>query len=249
MPSQPLANASPKITIAMLTFNRLNATAWCLESLLPTLDGRDEVTLVIRDQGSTDGTTRYLTDLRGFDVNVQLELGANLGVVGGRAAMHLAIAESEPDVVVYLDSDVVVLDPQWLDHLTAHFADERVGAAGPAGSYVRWGWDSAPGADFLPAFRGRCEVVSGWCLAVRWSLFAEASLAWDLDNYSPRWEEDSDLCLQVAHAGYEVRCTGDVGLQHVAGNSGDVAGLRTKTLRAFRDKWAGKGLIRAEGGY
>ena len=225
----------------------MNATAWCLESLLPTINGRDEVTLVIRDQGSTDGTARYLSDLRGFDVNVQLELGENLGVVGGRAAMHLAIAESEPELVVYLDSDVVVFDPLWLERLKVHFADGKVGAAGPAGSYVRWGTD--PAADFLPAFKGRCDVVSGWCLAVRWNLFAAGRLAWDLGNYSPRWEEDSDLCLQVAHAGWEIRCTGDIGLEHVAGNSGDVAGLRAKTLRAFRDKWAGKGLIRAEGGY
>ncbi len=215
-----------------------------------TLRGHN-VELMVLDNASTDGTAGFVADLpitmrSRLPVTVRLE-DSNLGVAAGRQKLAQF---ADGDVLLFLDSDVVVADvmeTSWLKQLLAPFADEAVGVVGTAGSMVMFGTDEQQQSTmFTPSGPGKCDVVSGWCMAVRAGLFQY--VAFDTE-YGLFFEEDSDLCMQVREKGYDVVQVDVEGIDHHPGNSGAEYADRRKTLQRFRDKWEGKGLIKMEGGW
>jgi GT2 family glycosyltransferase len=243
--------AAPTVSILMLTHNRLEQTIQCLDSLERTLRGHN-VELMVLDNASTDGTERFVADLpilmrSRLPVTVKLE-DTNLGVAAGRQKLA-QFAEGE--ILLFLDSDVVVADvmeTNWLKQLLAPFADESVGVVGTAGSMVIFATDASNQVPtiFTPSGTGKCDVVSGWCMAVRAGLFQH--VAFDM-QFSPRWEEDADLCLQVREKGYDVVQVDVDGLEHVPGNDGAEFVDRRGSLQKFRNKWEGQNVVRMEGGW
>mgnify|MGYP000541270640 FL=1 len=219
----------------------------CLSSLESTLR-RFNVELMALDNASNDGTQEFVADLpltlrSRLPVSVRLE-AANLGVAVGR---QLLANNADGDVFLFLDSDVQITDGGWLEQLLAPFEDDKVGVVGTAGSMVAWA-DSANQQHtmFLPSGEGKCDVVSGWCMAVRAGLFQH--IAFD-SEYGMFFEEDSDLCLQVRACGYDVVQANILGIEHQPGNSGVEYANRSQTLERFRKKWQGKGVVKIEGGW
>jgi len=211
----------------------------CLESLTDTL-ARPDVALFILDQASSDGTAEYIAAHSSAGVwNYQ----HNSGVAKGRQMM-LEDADLSP-IIVFLDSDVVVKDAGWLDKLAAALEPENVGIAGPAGSFVRWLPESSS-VDYVPAPAGECDVLSGWCQAFKREL-VQIGVALDLD-YGKFWEEDSDFCMQIREAGWDVICTGDIGVMHQPAASGDT-GNRQFNLERFFGKWFAMGLTKSQEAY
>ena len=235
----------------MLTHNRLESTIRCLDSLDHTLRGHN-VELMVLDNASTDGTEGFVADLpivmrSRIPVTVRLE-DANLGVAQGRQVLASA---ADGDIFLFLDSDVVVADvmeTNWLKQLLVAFEDETVGVVGTAGSMVMFATSAdAQETVFVPAEVGRCDVVSGWCMAVRASLFQH--VAFDVATFNPRWEEDADLCLQVRALGYDVVMVAVDGIEHVPGNDGAELVNRRDSLRKFALKWQDKNVVKMEGGW
>lgn len=207
---------------------------------------------MVLDNASTDGTAGFVADLpivmrSRLPVTVRLE-DSNLGVAAGRQKLAQF---ADGDVLLFLDSDVVVADvmgTSWLRQLLAPFADEAVGVVGTAGSNVIFATDgnNQQPTVFVPSGAGKCDVVSGWCMAVRAGLFQYVRFD---TEYGLFFEEDSDLCMQVREKGYDVVMVAVDGIEHQPGNSGAEYADRRKTLQRFRDKWEGKGLIKMEGGW
>ena len=100
---------------------------------------------------------------------------------------------------------------------------------------------------FVPSGAGKCDVVSGWCMAVRASLFQH--VGFDVETFSPRWEEDADLCLQVRALGYEVVQVDVDGIEHQPGNDGAELTNRRDSLRKFAAKWKDRNVVKMEGGW
>lgn len=231
--------------MCVLTHNRLQTAQRLIEQIEGTLP-RD-VELLILDNGSTDGTAEFVADLPDLvrETNLRVFLEAeNLGVAGGRNALVKQLDE-KVRTVIFLDEDVIVEDVDWIVPLRKALEAEEIGIAGPAGSYIEW---TDIGAKFHPADRRPCDVVSGWCFAVKREVF-ELGATFDEAGYGLFWEEDSDFCLQARDVGFDVVCTGPIGLRHEAAQSGDKPGARAANLARFREIWHGLGLIRAEGGY
>lgn len=228
------------ISILMLTHNRLETVKACVESLKNTRAAFDD--LIILDNGSTDGTWEWL--IASFD-KIQFRHYAltcsvlNLGVASGRQRLTDSIAET--DILLFLDSDVIVHSAALFDKIRAVFADEAVGVVGCGGSYIDWSHEHP----FFPAPIGKVDVVQGWCMAIRRELFS--AIAFDT-GYGLFGEEDSDICLQARSHGFDVVSISSTGLiEHKADQSANTD--RPITLKRFHDKWAGKGLTLAEGGY
>ena len=206
---------------------------------------------MVLDNASTDGTERFVADLpltmrSRLPVSVRLQ-AANLGVAVGR---QLLANNADGEIFLFLDSDVVITEDRWLAQLLEPFTDEAVGVVGTAGSMVTFpeqGEARPAPTQFLPSGAGKCDVVSGWCMAVRAGLFQH--VAFDVERFSPRWEEDADLCLQVRACGYDVVQATVTGIEHQPGNDGAADVDRQESLRKFREKWQGKGVIKMEGGY
>lgn len=227
-----------KYSLLFLTYNNRQKVMRCFDSLRATLE-RADVECIVLDNGSDDGTPELLIAEHGAHLRM-IRSPENLGVAGGRAEL---LKHASGDIILFLDSDIWVDNPQWLEKITAPLADETVGLVGVMGCNVDWLYPLL----FRPVQEGECDVVSGWCQAFRRELVS-AGLHLDTD-YGLFWTEDSDFCLQVQDMGFFVRCVHGAGIHHISAESGAHLGDKQKTLERFRAKWQGKGLVKCEGGY
>lgn len=102
------------VNIGMVTFNRLDFTKAALTSLFKHTCFPHVITVV--DNGSTDGTPAYLTELhrQGFITNLIL-LPENVGVA---KASNLAWSlVPDADYYLKLDNDIVIQKPGWLEKM------------------------------------------------------------------------------------------------------------------------------------
>lgn len=227
-----------KYSLLFLTYNNRQKVMRCFETLRATLE-RADVECIVLDNGSDDGTPELLMSEYGKHLRM-IRSPENLGVSGGRAEL---LKHATGEILLFLDSDVWVTDPQWLEKITAPLADADVGMVGVMGCTVDWLYPLL----FKPSPEGECDVVSGWCQVFRRDLL-NAGLHLDTD-YGLFWTEDSDFCLQIQDMGFFVRCVHGAGIHHIAAESGKhLADMQANHAR-FRAKWQGKGLVKAEGGY
>jgi GT2 family glycosyltransferase len=106
-----------KVNITIVTYNRLECTKRCLESIFKTAGF--PFVLNIIDNGSIDGTPRYLQELRSHVdasiVNVVL-LKRNMGV---SVAYNLGWDQCPADYYMKIDNDVEFIREGWLAELVA----------------------------------------------------------------------------------------------------------------------------------
>lgn len=235
-------------SIVILAWNAWEHTEACLHSLRPTLRAGDQVIVV--DNGSEDGTK---DGLRAFDwVEVRTN-AVNRGFAGG---CNQGAELATNDVVVFLNNDTI-LAQGWLDELTAPFADETVGAAGPRSDNVsgyqrilgvplpsvdRSGFD-AFASQRRAEFTGQTtptERLVGFCLAVRTEAFRT------VQGFDERYEvggyEDDDLCRKLMAEGHRLVVAEGSYLHHHAhatfdANEVDWAEQELENKKRFQAKW------------
>jgi glycosyltransferase involved in cell wall biosynthesis len=228
-----------RLSLLFLTYNRRGIVARCFQSLISTLDDPG-VEWRILDNGSTDGTAEWLLKFAAqYPGQVHVTLRAdNTGVAGGR---DILFRQARGDVIVSMDSDVEAVRDGWLDRLLAPLDDPQVGLCGIGGNWLTNGWkwyEPTP-----EGYVGPCDVVSGYCQVFHRSVLNEG-VALDL-MFSPFWHEDTDFAMQILSLGYQVYCTGDIGLMHIYSGTGDDGTGREKQ-KYLASKWAGKGLVKFE---
>src|ERR1035437_4840537 len=115
----------PPITIVILTWNALDYTKGCLESLRAYTDYPD-YRVIVADNGSSDGTIEYLRSLPWVKVLLN---GDNLGFAAGNNRA-IRIADPASDVVL-LNNDTELHQPDWLARLQAcAYASPDIGVVG-----------------------------------------------------------------------------------------------------------------------
>lgn len=104
-----------RVNIIVTTFNRINLTRICLETLLETTGPHCIVTVV--DNASSDGTEAYLTAMaeRSDRIRVYV-LARNMGVSVG---VNLGLASVDADYHVKLDNDIELRKPGWVEEMIA----------------------------------------------------------------------------------------------------------------------------------
>jgi glycosyltransferase involved in cell wall biosynthesis len=91
---------TPTISILMSAYNRERYVAEAVKSVLAQTRGDFE--LIVRDDGSTDGTLDAIRAAADEDPRVRVMTGANLGVCG---SLNLAAAEARGRYIGWVDSD------------------------------------------------------------------------------------------------------------------------------------------------
>jgi len=210
--SRPSASEGITCSIIIPVWNKLELTVQCLTALASTVESSYEVIVV--DNGSTDGTTEFLSSLSG-DVQI-IRNQENLGFA---KACNQGAQAAKGKYLVFLNNDTIPLKG-WLRALVSEVdgcAD--VGIVGSKllyqdGTIQHAGvvLDRTGGRPYhiykgfpsdLPCVNQRREyqVVTGACLLIRQPLFMELG---GFDEGFRNSFEDVDLCLKARERGYRV---------------------------------------------
>jgi GT2 family glycosyltransferase len=196
-----------------------------LERCLPTLAGQD-ATVVVVDNGSTDGTVDWLA--RAWpDVRV-VALDRNLGFA---AAVNRGVAAGAGDAVLLVNNDVEC-DPGFVARLVAPLADPAVGSV--AGLLLR------PGRTAVDSYGIAVDrTLAGWarCAGAPWpcelderglagpsggaAAYRRAALeaVGGFDEALFAYSEDVDLALRLRAAGWRAAGAPDAVGIHLGGAS------------------------------
>ncbi|MBS1879733.1 MAG: glycosyltransferase family 2 protein [Actinobacteria bacterium] len=255
-PPAPQWDAPPRLgrgsaSVVVVTYGGLPFNRLCLETVLAHSADVD-LELIVVDNGSSDGTTEYLTRLSRADARVRVLLnGRNTGFA---AACNQGLGLAGGEHLVLLNNDTMV-PPGWLPRLIAHLRNPEVGLVGPVtnrigneaeieADYRRWG-------EYLDfAARRAHEFAGDWlelrspamyCLALRRETFLRLG---PLDErYEVGLLEDDDYADRARAAGYQQRCVEDVVVHHFGEASFGhlvAGGEYGRILRANQSRYAEK---------
>jgi glycosyltransferase involved in cell wall biosynthesis len=94
--SEPISSDSPLVVVVLSTFNGERYLDEQFASLFSQT--HENIDIIVRDDGSSDGTTRLLERVAAENKNVTLHLGENVGVV----ASFLDLLDMVPDTADYV---------------------------------------------------------------------------------------------------------------------------------------------------
>jgi len=202
---------SPLVSIIMLTFNGLEFTHQCLDSILKYADVPYE--LLIIDNASRDGTREFLKRLENVKITYNNE---NVGFGEGcNQGARSAISK----YLLFLNNDTIVTGG-WLSALveTAE-SNSDMGAVGSkilflngliqeaGGVILKSGVCKTPGRGDYPfedkyLYLREVDHCSATCLLVARNLFEDIG-GFD-KRYSPAYYEDIDLSMAIRDRGYKI---------------------------------------------
>ncbi len=214
-----------KTSIIILTYNNLNYTKKCIESIKKYTKNKDYEIIVI-DNNSTDNTKDYLKELKNIKVIYNKE---NLGFPKG-CNQGIQIADKENDILL-LNNDTIVTT-NWLDNLKiALYSSDKIGATGSVCNKD----ENRQGIDFK--YDGLEEMqklakennisnpdkweekifLIGFCILIKREVIDKLK---ELDeNYSPGYIEDNDLSLRIIKLGYKLILCHDSFIHHYLGTA------------------------------
>ena len=244
-----------RVTIIVLTWNGLEYTCACLDSLRAHTPLGDGVQVLVVDNGSTDGTLPYL---RSLDWIRLIENGKNLGFVRGN---NVGIRVTPPGHdILLLNNDIVIPQDGWLEEIqrVAYSADDigivgcrlilpdgrllHAGAYMPLGSF--WGQQIGSLEKDVNQYNADRDVqgVVGACMYIKRVVLDAIG---PLNEVFFSYFEDTDYCLGAAEAGFRTVCAGGVTLIHHENvttriNRVNFSKMFRRSQKIFRKRWERK---------
>lgn len=238
-----------RINIAMLTYNALDYTKMCIESIRKNT--RADFNIFVLDNGSKDETRPWLAT-QTFPNFFYEYSEKNSGVPGGRNQLIEIITPHLPEdgFIVFLDNDMELL-PGWDDVYLSFFEDHpEAGIASAFGhrmiirQYYR---ELLP----PPPYTAPVDVAcGGFCCWIR-AAAVKAVKTFD-ENLGLFWHEDDDFSIRTIGAGFDVYSLPHAPVIHHehksgAANPGIKAGGSPKNQVYLCEKWRKLGLVDSEG--
>jgi len=213
----------PRISVVVLTYNNLELTKACLDSIERYTD-YPNLELIVVDNASTDGSQAFLTELK--KKNDKFKLILNDKNVGFAAGNNLGLKASTGDYIVMLNNDTVVT-PGWLATLLRHLrSDSGIGIIGPVtnniGNEAKINITYPSTDQMLPVAIAYTldhmgehiplRTAAFFCVMMPRRVFEEVG---DLDEAFGRgFFEDDDYCRRVEQAGMRIVFAEDVFIHH-----------------------------------
>jgi len=242
----------PKISIIIPTFDQVNFLKKCLSSIESKSTYKNyEIIIVTNNLDENSEMRKFLRTVKNrvliFDGNY------SFGAVNNYAAQ-----EADGEFLLFLNDDVEIVSPNWLEALLKLGLDERVGAVGAkllfpdgklqeAGAIVwengtAWNYGRNGKADDLNFnFVRDVDYCSAACLLVRKITFKKIR-GFDL-RYTVAYCEDTDLCQTIKDLGYRILYQPLACVIHHEGRTAgtDVeSGIKSYQIqneRKFKEKW------------
>lgn len=236
-----------KTSIIILTYNKLEYTIQCIESIRRfTKAGSYE--LIVVDNNSTDGTKEWLLSQK--DIHPILN-NSNLGFPKG---CNQGIEVASGEAILLLNNDTIVTK-NWLNNLLECLnSEESIGAVGCVTnncSYAQSIPVSYKNIDEMHVFASsfnqsdaskweeRLKLV-GFCYLVKRSVIDEVGI---LDErFTPGNYEDDDLSVRIRKAGYKLLLCKDTFIHHFGSvsfgsNSNYFRQVLAINAKKFEEKW------------
>ena len=246
----PVPNPAPKVSVIVLTRDRLGLLRRCVDSLMGITD-YPSVELIIVDNGSAKPTTiDYLASL-------ESEGRANVlrapGPFNFSALNNLAARVSTGGLVCLLNNDVEIVEPDWLREMVSHALRPGVGIVGAKllysdetvqhGGVFLWGEycarhihvglpRNAAGSYGRALSVQTLSAVTGACMVMRREIYRAVN---GLDEDFAVDFNDIDLCMRVGAAGYRTVWTPHAVLLHHESASRGSFMTRRKAKRYHRE--------------
>jgi cellulose synthase/poly-beta-1,6-N-acetylglucosamine synthase-like glycosyltransferase len=118
----------PTVTVVIPMFNEGEAIRETLSSLLASDYAKDKLKIVCVDDCSTDNSYEIAREVARASGG-QLQVIRNRVNLGKRRSINRAVRATDSEIIVSVDSDVVV-DPDAIRQLTRRFTDDRIAAVG-----------------------------------------------------------------------------------------------------------------------
>ncbi|WP_303697821.1 glycosyltransferase [Brevundimonas naejangsanensis] len=227
--------ASGSAAVLIPTKDNLDLLRPCIESIEKHREANQTlIEIIVIDHESSDPDTRtYLDDLQARGAARVLPFS---GAFNWALMNNLAAAETQADVLVFLNNDTVVISPDWIDVLCSEARRPEIGVVGArllyrdgAIQHAGFVWREAvsgflvhdgvgaPGAE--GGYMGRHALahasiaVTGACMAVEASKFKELG-GFDSASF-PVEGNDVDLCLRAWNRNYRVLYAPGATLYHL----------------------------------
>lgn len=208
-----------KTSIVILTYNKLEYTKLCIESIRNFTDP-ESYEIIVVDNHSTDGTVEWLKE------QIDIMTIFNQENVGFPKGCNQGIEISTGENILLLNNDVVVTY-HWLENLTtALYHSDDVGAVGPVTNSASY-YSAIPvdykSIDEMQKFAYRYNTSNqdqweerlkliGFCLLIKKSVVDQIGL---LDErFTPGNFEDDDYSYRIKLAGFKLVICKDTFVHH-----------------------------------
>lgn len=243
----------PKVSVIVLTYNNLNFTKLCLNSLLHWSD-YPNLEIIIVDNNSSDDTPEYLAELNARYPTIQvIQNKTNEGFAKGN---NIGLIAATGDYLVLLNNDTIVT-PGWILTMLRHLqADPSIGLIGAVTnnigneakidiSYQLLDENMLPNilAHTIPHMgqKFKLRTAAFFCVMMSRKVFQQVGL---LDeNYGRGYFEDDDYCRRIDQLGLKIACAEDVFIHHHLSASfnqipdQDKQALFEKNKTYYESKW------------
>jgi GT2 family glycosyltransferase len=245
----PASQECPLTTLVLVTFNKVELTLQCLESVYAHTEAPFEVVVV--DNASSDST---VSDLRALGKD-NLTVIANPNNDGFGRGCNIGADAAKGEFILFLNNDTLVC-AGWLKRMLRAFeVHPALGMVGPitnvASNTQRLDHQQDDSLAAYAQVAGRLatghagelcreERLIGFCLLLPRTVWDEVG-GFD-ERYGIGHYEDDDLSAKIAKAGFALAVTTDVYIYHFAGQSFDAAGIAKlanarKNAFVFYQKW------------
>jgi O-antigen biosynthesis protein len=188
----------PQVSVIVPVFNSATTIQACVESLR-TLDyPKENLELIVIDNGSTDRTADVLNQ---YHDQLRI-LGENKR--GAAAARNRGLRDARGEIIALTDADCVV-DKDWLKHIISPLQDEQIGIVGgriqahcPCNSIELFG-------EMIHDHRQAIEVFKpGYVITMNWSSRRSVIEAAGWFDEELLRDQDVDLSWRVLQKGYRL---------------------------------------------
>jgi O-antigen biosynthesis protein len=222
---------TPLVSIVIPTGGNIPMLKKCLAGIFTSTDYRNFEVIIL---DNTESNVTVFPHLKAISRNPRISLIEAKGPFNFSRTCNLGARAARGDVVVFLNDDVVVISPDWIQSLLECIVIPGVGAVGPKLLYENNGIQhagmvtgtrrlvgtafhtfpsSTPANLNLAQSVREVSLISAACLAMRKSVFNEVG-GFDEIN-TPREHSDVDLCFRIRELGYSCVYTPHAELTHV----------------------------------
>ncbi|HMA62445.1 MAG TPA: glycosyltransferase [bacterium] len=250
-PKKKSKNKKPLVSIVILTWNALEYTKKCFNSIHKNTSVPYEIIFV--DNNSSDGTQEYLKKAKSSKSNIKIILNEkNNGFAAGN---NQGMQKSEGEYIVLLNNDVLV-SRGWLQRMVrCARTHSDIGLVGPLTNRIsgtqmiskvpykepqnfqQFAQKIAKQQAYKYTPRRR---IAGFAMLIKRKIYEEIG---DLDeNFGTGNYEDDDFCVRVTNAGYKIYVAEDTFIHHFGSRTFQANQIHYQDNldnngKLFREKW------------